>query len=90
MEGAATAEEGVLELNKTTTKTKKQKNMYMLRCSLISFFFFLNTDDGIEFLMFIIFNNHSHNHTFIHPSSFAEACLLVSSSLLRSAREEPP
>ncbi len=31
-----------------------------------------------------------YNHTFIHPSPFAEACLLVSSSLIRSARGEPP
>jgi hypothetical protein len=43
------------------------------------------------FLICIIFNNHSHsyNYTFIYPSPFAEACLLVSSSLLSSAREEP-
>ncbi len=31
-----------------------------------------------------------YNHTFFHLSSYAEACLLVSSSLLRSPREEPP
>jgi hypothetical protein len=31
-----------------------------------------------------------YNHTFIHPSPFAEARLLVFSSLLRSAREGPP
>ncbi len=33
---------------------------------------------------------HTVQHKFIHPSPFAEACLLVSSSILRSAREEPP
>jgi hypothetical protein len=38
------------------------------------------------FLTFISFNIQC-NHTFFHPSSFAEARLLVSSSLLRSARE---
>ncbi len=37
----------------------------------------------------VIFNT-LYNHTFIHPSPFAEACLLVSSSLLRSAKDEPP
>ncbi len=38
------------------------------------------------FLTFIIFNIHSFN-TFFYPSSFAEALLLASSSLFRSARE---
>ena len=39
------------------------------------------------FLIFIIFNNHSHI-TFIHPSSFAEACLLVSSSRFFAQQEK--
>ncbi len=41
------------------------------------------------FLFFVNFNNHSHS-AIIHPSPFAVARLLVSSSLLRSAREKPP
>jgi hypothetical protein len=42
------------------------------------------------FLKFIIFNNQSHS-TIIHLFLlFAEAGLIISSSLLRSAREEPP
>jgi hypothetical protein len=43
------------------------------------------------FFIYIFFNSFiQYNHTFIHPSPFAEARLLVSSSLLHSAREEPP
>jgi hypothetical protein len=45
------------------------------------------------FLIFIIFNSHTGHavhHTFIHHSPFAEASLLVSSSLLRLQQEEPP
>ncbi len=43
------------------------------------------------FLLFIIFEQSftQYNDTCIHPSPFAEARLLVSSSLLCSAREEP-
>jgi hypothetical protein len=41
----------------------------------------------IYYLLILI---HTLQPSFIHPSRFAEACLLVSSSLLRSAREEPP
>ncbi len=43
------------------------------------------------FFILIIYNNHSHSTTYIHSSfTIRRACLLVSSSLLRSAREEPP
>jgi hypothetical protein len=44
------------------------------------------------FFIFIMFNNHSHStiiHSFILHHS-PRPCLLVSSSLLRSAREESP
>jgi hypothetical protein len=41
------------------------------------------------FLIFIIFNSHTGHavhHTLIHHSPFAEACLLLPHSLLRSVR----
>jgi hypothetical protein len=41
----------------------------------------------IYYLLILI---HTLQPSFNHPSRFAEACLLVSSSLLRSTRVEPP
>jgi len=42
------------------------------------------------FYLFFLQSFTQYNNTFIQPSQFAEARPLVSSSLILSAREEPP